>query len=127
MARLRREIHEMTAQEHDAVFATVSHLPHLLAFAYVDMVAGKADAERCFDFAATGFRDFTRIAGDHPEMWTDISLANRDALLQELDRYRAGLEQLRQMLDAGDGERLGALRRARAARTRWHQQFMRKG
>ncbi|WP_235089714.1 prephenate dehydrogenase/arogenate dehydrogenase family protein [Chromobacterium sp. Beijing] len=121
------DIHSMTAEEHDAVFATVSHLPHLLAFAYVDMVAGKADAERCFDFAATGFRDFTRIAGSHPEMWTDISLANRDALLQELDRYRAGLDQLRQMLDAGDGERLAErFGAARGARTRWHQQFMRK-
>ena len=57
----------------------------------------------------------------------DISLANRDALLQELGRYRAGLEQLRQMLDAGDGERLAERFGAARARTRWHQQFMRKG
>ncbi|WP_199154832.1 prephenate dehydrogenase/arogenate dehydrogenase family protein [Chromobacterium sp. ASV23] len=122
------EIHAMSAAEHDAVFASVSHLPHLLAFAYVDQVAAKADAERCFDFAATGFRDFTRIAGSHPEMWTDISLANRDALLAELANYRASLERLSALLEQGDAASLNQLfSEARAARTRWHQQFLRRG
>ncbi|WP_198414615.1 prephenate dehydrogenase [Chromobacterium phragmitis] len=122
------EIHCMEAAEHDAVFASVSHLPHLLAFSYVDRVAAKANAERCFDFAATGFRDFTRIAGSHPEMWTDISLANRDALLAELADYQAGLSRLAALLEAGDAEGLNRLfGEARAARTRWHQQFLRRG
>ncbi|KUM04514.1 prephenate dehydrogenase/arogenate dehydrogenase family protein [Chromobacterium subtsugae] len=122
------EIHSMSAAEHDAVFASVSHLPHLLAFAYVDRVAAKDNAERCFDFAATGFRDFTRIAGSHPEMWTDISLANRDALLAELADYRAGLERLSAMLAGGDAAGLQQLfSEARGVRTRWHQQFLRRG
>ncbi|OWY38816.1 prephenate dehydrogenase [Xenophilus sp. AP218F] len=122
------EIHAMSPSDHDAVFAAVSHLPHLLAFAYVDMVAAKGDAERCFDFAATGFRDFTRIAGSHPEMWSDISLANREALLDELGRYQAGLARLRQWLEQGDAAALSAMfGEARAARARWNQQFLRKG
>ncbi|OHX13224.1 prephenate dehydrogenase [Chromobacterium sphagni] len=122
------EIHSMSAAEHDAVFASVSHLPHLLAFAYVDRVAAKDNAERCFDFAATGFRDFTRIAGSHPEMWTDISLANREALLAELADYRAGLERLSGMLERGDATGLNRLfSEARGVRSRWHQQFLRKG
>ncbi|UTH72698.1 prephenate dehydrogenase/arogenate dehydrogenase family protein [Chromobacterium sp. IIBBL 290-4] len=122
------EIHAMGAAEHDAVFASVSHLPHLLAFAYVDRVAAKDNAERCFDFAATGFRDFTRIAGSHPEMWTDISLANREALLAELADYQAGLGRLAALLENGDAAGLNQLfGEARAARTRWHQQFLRRG
>lgn len=114
----------MRPDEHDAVFASVSHLPHLLAFSYVDMIRQKADAERCFDFAATGFRDFTRIAGSHPEMWRDISLANRDALLADLHAYQAQLAQLTQWVAAGDGEALEQMfEQAREARTRWHQRF----
>lgn len=122
------KVHVMSAAEHDAVFAAVSHLPHLLAFAYVDMIAGKDDAARCFDFAATGFRDFTRIAGSHPEMWRDISLANRAALLSELDDYRAALDRLHALLAAGDGTGLAEVfDTARAARVAWNQRFMRQG
>ncbi len=66
---------------HDRIFAAVSHLPHVLAFALVDLLAARPDADDIFRFAASGFRDFTRIAASSPEMWRDISLANRDALL----------------------------------------------
>jgi prephenate dehydrogenase len=119
-------VYEMSAAEHDAVFATVSHLPHLLAFAYVDTIVAKADAARCFDFAATGFRDFTRIAGSHPEMWRDIALANRDALLVELDAFQATLAALRQELVAGDAEAMTTrFERAREARQQWQQHFNR--
>ncbi|MFC3531045.1 prephenate dehydrogenase [Vogesella facilis] len=119
-------VYQMSAGEHDAVFATVSHLPHLLAFAYVDAIVGKADAERCFDFAATGFRDFTRIAGSHPEMWRDIALANRDALLVELDTFQQTLDALRAELKAGDAEAMmQRFERARAARQSWQQKFNR--
>ncbi len=99
-------IHRMTPQQHDDVFATVSHLPHLLAYALVAQVALDPDRERLFSYAASGFRDFTRIAGSHPEMWRDIVLANRDALLQRLDGYTAQVGQLRAALAAGDGEAL---------------------
>lgn len=121
------QIHRMSPAEHDAVFATVSHLPHLLAFAYVDMVAKKPEAERCFDFAASGFRDFTRIAGSHPEMWTDIAMANRQALLAELTRYQAALGKLAGYLQDGNTRELSDLfSEAREARVAWNQRFIRK-
>src|SRR5690606_10003094 len=70
---------EMSAHHHDRIFAAVSHLPHLLAFALVNDLAARPNAQELFAFAASGFRDFTRIAGSSPEMWRDISLANRTA------------------------------------------------
>ncbi|MHB9118921.1 MAG: prephenate dehydrogenase, partial [Burkholderiales bacterium] len=111
---------EMSPAEHDRVFAAVSHLPHLLAFALVDDIAGKANAGQLFDYAASGFRDFTRIAGSHPEMWRDICLANREALLGELDAYREQLDRLRTALEQGDGAALERVfARASAARNAW--------
>jgi prephenate dehydrogenase len=115
-------IHQLGAQEHDKVFAAVSHLPHLLAYALVDDIAAKPHAELLFQYAASGFRDFTRIAGSSPEMWRDISLANREALLGELDAYLAQLTSLRAKLAAGDGaglERVYA--NAQRARHEWIQ------
>lgn len=113
-------IHMLTPQEHDKVFAAVSHLPHLLAYALVDDIAGKPHADLLFQYAASGFRDFTRIAGSSPEMWRDISLANRDALLGELDAYLAQLTHLRARLAAGDGAALEATyANAQRARRAW--------
>ncbi|WP_202427712.1 prephenate dehydrogenase [Duganella margarita] len=113
-------IHRLTPEAHDKVFAAVSHLPHLLAYALVDDVANKPHADLLFQYAASGFRDFTRIAGSSPEMWRDISLANQPALLAELDAYMAQLTQLRAHLAAHDG---GALERvysnAQHARHQW--------
>ncbi|MCP5269402.1 MAG: prephenate dehydrogenase/arogenate dehydrogenase family protein [Zoogloeaceae bacterium] len=114
------QIHELTPAEHDRVFAAVSHLPHLLSYALVHDLAVRDNREVFFTFAASGFRDFTRIAASHPEMWRDISLANRVALLEELDRYRAQLDELRAVLDAGDGQRLEEIfDTARTARRAW--------
>lgn len=113
-------IHRLSAEEHDAVFAAVSHLPHLLAYALVDDIAARGNAARLFQYAASGFRDFTRIAGSSPEMWRDISLANRPALLAELDAYTAQLAQLRTLLAASDGAGLEKIYgRAQAARQAW--------
>jgi prephenate dehydrogenase len=113
-------VSEMTAETHDSVFAAVSHLPHLLAFALVDDIASRPNAEQLFSFAASGFRDFTRIAGSHPEMWRDISLANKTALLAELTAYQAELVQLKKLLEAEDGAGLQALfERASTARNDW--------
>jgi len=113
-------VFEMQPQEHDAVLAAVSHLPHLLAYALVDLVAGRNNAKELFSFAAGGFRDFTRIASSSPEMWRDICLANRKALLAELDRYRGQLDQVRATLERGDAKALQALfSGAREARERW--------
>jgi prephenate dehydrogenase len=113
-------IHILTAGEHDKVFATVSHLPHLLAYALVDDIARKPHADLLFQYAASGFRDFTRIAGSSPEMWRDISLANRDALLGELDAYLAQLNHLRARLALADGAALEAVyANAQRARCAW--------
>jgi prephenate dehydrogenase len=113
-------ISRMGAAEHDAVFAAVSHLPHLLAYALVHEFAGRQESGQLFGFAAGGFRDFTRIASSHPEMWRDICVANREALLVELDRYMDKLRSLRAPLAAGDGAALEQVfDEARAARDRW--------
>lgn len=113
-------IHQLSPQEHDTVFASVSHLPHLLAYALVDDIARKPHAALLFQYAASGFRDFTRIAGSSPEMWRDISLANQAALLGELDAYLAQLTALRAMLAKGDGAAIEAVyANAQRARCRW--------
>jgi len=110
----------MSPEEHDAVFAAVSHLPHLLAYALVHEFAGRGNSAQLFGYAAGGFRDFTRIASSHPEMWRDICVANREPLLAELDRYAAKLRALRPLLERGDGAALEQLfAEARAARERW--------
>jgi len=102
------------------VLAAVSHLPHVLAYALVDQVARRDNAQQLFSFAAGGFRDFTRIASSHPEMWRDICLANSKALLAELGRYRGELEEIRVILERGDAQALEQLfSGARAARERW--------
>ena len=111
---------ELSAAEHDRVFAAVSHLPHLLSFALVHDLAVRENSDLYFNFAASGFRDFTRIAASHPEMWRDICLANRAALLGELDRYRAQLDELRDALAKGDGAVLEkTFDVARTARRAW--------
>jgi prephenate dehydrogenase len=113
-------VSRMTAQQHDKVLAAVSHLPHLLSFALVEELAAQESGQLMFSFAGGGFRDFTRIASSNPEMWRDISLANRSALSAELMRYRAALDELQAMLDAGDGAALaGVFERARSAREQW--------
>lgn len=113
-------LREMTPADHDRVFAAVSHLPHLLAFALVDELARRPNAPLLFSHAASGFRDFTRIAGSHPEMWRDICVANKHALLDELDAYSAELARLRALLAASDSAGLEAVfEHARAARNAW--------
>ena len=113
---------EMRADQHDSIFAAVSHLPHLLAFALVDEIASRPNASQFFDFAASGFRDFTRIAGSSPEMWRDISLANREALLKELQSYQQALAALSSLLENGDSTGLRArFERASRARNDWAQ------
>lgn len=114
------QVEMLDAGLHDRIFAAVSHLPHMAAFALVDELAQRADGDTYFRFAASGFRDFTRIAGSSPEMWRDIALANREALLAELDAYLAGLQSLRAAVAAGDADALLTIfSRARAARENW--------
>ena len=114
----------MGADAHDRIFAAISHLPHLLAFAYVDELAARSDAAQTFAQAGTGFRDFTRIAAASPEMWRDIALANRVALQDELGKYRGALERLASALDARDGAALERIFvRSQTARQGWEAAF----
>lgn len=116
---------EMSPQDHDRVFAAVSHLPHLLAFGLVHELQGRGNAEQLFSFAASGFRDFTRIAGSHPEMWRDICVVNRQALLAELDAYLTELAYLRALLMQGDGKALERLfTEASDARNAWAENYL---
>jgi prephenate dehydrogenase len=113
-------ITRLDPEEHDAVLAAVSHLPHLLAYALVHDIALRDNAAQLFAYAAGGFRDFTRIASSHPEMWRDICIANRDRLLAELGRYKVKLEVMDRLLQAADGAGLEKIfAEARAARDRW--------
>jgi prephenate dehydrogenase len=110
----------MGAAAHDRVFASVSHLPHVLAFALVSEIVSRPDGQELLGFAAGGFRDFTRIAASSPEMWRDIALANRDALLEEMDRYGARVAVFRELIERGDGPGLMRLMtEARNARRAW--------
>ena len=110
----------MQPAEHDRVFAAVSHLPHLLSYALVDQVARHPNGKQLFDYAAGGFRDFTRIASSHPEMWRDICVANRKALLAELTGYERELAEVKRMLQKGDAAALEKVfDRARTARNKW--------
>ena len=114
------QVEMLDAAQHDRIFAAVSHLPHLAAFALVDELAQRADGDTYFHFAASGFRDFTRIAGSSPEMWRDIALANKEAVLAELDAYLAALQTLRAAVSAEDAAALLEIfARARAARGHW--------
>jgi len=111
------EVVSMSVEHHDAVLAATSHLPHLLAYALVDMLARLDDSREIFAYAAGGFRDFTRIASSDPVMWRDISLANREAIVSMLKQYQAEVNGLIKAVAAGDGERLQTLfARAKAAR-----------
>ncbi len=107
----------MDIDEHDAVLAATSHLPHVLAYALVDALAQSPTRDDIFRFAAGGFRDFTRIASSDPVMWRDISLANGPALLAVLTDFEAHLAELRRAIEAGDGAALeNTFRAAKAAR-----------
>jgi prephenate dehydrogenase len=131
-------VFRMSAAEHDDILATISHLPHMLAFALMNHAAldrtNGADGSLSpppsaqahvrprgpLQFAGTGFRDMVRIAGSSPEMWRDICLANREAVIRQIDAYQAELAGLRQLLASGNGKELeSAFSRARDARKRW--------
>ena len=90
---------EMSAEEHDAVFAAVSHMPHLTAFAYVHQIADHPDGQEYLKFAASGFRDFTRIASSHPAIWTDICLDNKNSLIKLIAGLHDQLSKLERILE----------------------------
>lgn len=107
--RLGCRLHEMSPESHDDAFALVSHLPHLLAFAYVNGLAGQPANRDYLSLAGPGFRDFSRIAASDPAIWRDILLANRTEVLKHASHFRAALLQLEQSLQQDDGEALRLL------------------
>lgn len=122
------EVSELMPDEHDSTFAAVSHLPHLLAYALVHEFSGRDNSEQLFGFAAGGFRDFTRIASSHPEMWRDICIANRSALIKELDAFQSELLRTRVLLASADGAALEAMfATSRARRDAWLDSLLPSG
>ncbi|MDQ0083161.1 MULTISPECIES: prephenate dehydrogenase/arogenate dehydrogenase family protein [Variovorax] len=109
----------MTHEEHDAAFAAVSHLPHLLAFAYTNAIASQPQGDRFLSLGGPGFRDFSRIAASDPVMWRDVLLANREQVLQQSQAFRKALDDLEALMAAGDLQALeqsiAAASKARAA------------
>ncbi len=114
------EITYMEVSHHDEVLAATSHLPHMLAYSLVDSLSRMEENDEIFRFAASGFRDFTRIASSNPTMWRDICLANRDALGIILKRFAGELQDLAHTLEKGDSEGLlDIFERAKTARDRY--------
>ena len=107
----------MDPDEHDRIFAMVSHLPHVAAYAMVSALTGMDGGEKAITYAGGGFRDFTRIAGSHPEMWRDVCMLNGPNILAALDGYQEALWKLREMIEKGDWDGLTAeFERARGVR-----------
>ena len=110
----------MDANLHDEIFATVSHLPHLLAFSLVNLINDKNNKETMLEYAASGFRDFSRIAGSSAEMWRDICLANKDAILTDLELYKKEIEALSNLIKNNHHEDLlNYLLKASKTRQNW--------
>ena len=114
------QVVSMNPVHHDAVLAATSHLPHLLAYSLVDTLARLDDNDEVFEYAAGGFRDFTRIASSDPVMWRDVCLANADAILLMVEHYINDLQVLSEAIRNHDGQQLlDVFSSAKAARDRF--------
>ncbi|GAA4422105.1 prephenate dehydrogenase [Acidovorax lacteus] len=97
---------QMSPESHDAAFAAVSHLPHLLAFALINAITGQAEGDEYLALAGPGFRDFTRIAASDPKVWRDILLANREEVLAQSQRFQQALQTLEKAMQEGNAQSL---------------------
>lgn len=114
----------MGAREHDSIFAAVSHLPHVLSFALMESLRAERNSEDMLQYAAGGFRDFTRIAGSHPVMWRDICLQNSDEIASAISRFRRQLDVIERAIINKDGASLRTkFSSARALRRRWRKEL----
>ncbi len=115
------EVRQMTVQHHDEVLAATSHLPHVLAFGIVDTLAKMDSQQEIFEYAAGGFRDFTRIASSDPVMWRDICINNRDAVLKVMRNYITDMEAMYDLIDKSDGEAIkSSFEEAKAIRDKFN-------
>ncbi len=120
-AAIGSQVLRMTPENHDAAFAAVSHLPHLLAFAYFNSVAHQPAGRDFLSLAGPGFRDFTRIAASDPAVWRDILMSNREEILKQTLRFRHALDAMEHVMKSGNAEALEDLiRKASEARGGWH-------
>lgn len=114
------QVLRMTPENHDAAFAAVSHLPHLLAFAYFSSVVNQPAGKDFLSLAGPGFRDFTRIAASSPETWRDILVANREEVLKQSQRFRQALDALEHVMREGNADALeGLIRSPAEGRANW--------
>ncbi len=114
------QVLKMTPENHDAAFAAVSHLPHLLAFAYFSSVVNQPAGRDFLSLAGPGFRDFTRIAASSPEMWRDVLVANREEVLKQSKRFRQALDALEHVMREGNADALeGLIRGPAEGRANW--------
>ncbi|MGD9832904.1 MAG: prephenate dehydrogenase [Piscinibacter sp.] len=120
-AAIGAQVLRMTPENHDAAFGAVSHLPHLLAFAYFNAVTHQPAGRDFLSLAGPGFRDFTRIAASDPTVWRDILMSNREEILKQTQRFRHALDAMEHVMKSGNAEALEDLiRKASEARGGWH-------
>ena len=113
-------VHQMSPQSHDATYAAVSHLPHLIAFALINGITNQENGKDFLALAGPGFRDFTRIAASDPQMWRDIMIANREELLAQSKIFQQSLQSLEQLITSGSGDALESLiEQASDTRAKW--------
>lgn len=113
-------VSNMTPKIHDEIFSTVSHIPHLLAFGLVNLINNKSNKEQLLNFAASGFRDFSRIAASSPEVWRDISLANKKAILNDLKLYQDEISSIIKLIEEENTNKLDQyLIKASTTRSEW--------
>ena len=118
---------KMSPESHDAAFAAVSHLPHLIAFALMNAIAGQPEGKDFLSLAGPGFRDFTRIAASDPHVWRDILISNRDELLVQSKIFQRHLQALERMISSSNGEALeGLIQQASLARGKWSMNKLQK-
>lgn len=119
-AAIGSQVLRMTPENHDAAFAAVSHLPHMLAFGYFNSVANQPAGRDFLSLAGPGFRDFTRIAASDPAVWRDILMSNREEILKQSQRFRHALDAMEHVMKSGNAEALEDLiRKASEARGGW--------
>jgi prephenate dehydrogenase len=122
------QVLKMTPENHDAAFAAVSHLPHLLAFAYFSAVVKQPAGKDFLSLAGPGFRDFTRIAASDPTVWRDILMSNREEILKQAMRFRHALDAMEHVMRSGNVEALEDLiRKASDARAGWQMNIPKGG
>ncbi len=110
----------MSPESHDAAFAAVSHLPHMLAFSIMNSITAQTEGDAFLSLGGPGFRDFTRIAASDPKMWRDILLANREELLLQARLFKQALGDFERAMQADDGQAVEDLiTLASATRTHW--------